>query len=576
MKNVVVIILLLFFASISNSFALSKEQAKAFLKALSSSKELCSLQFYREFKSTELKELALLLFTNSCFEKKQFKELTKIKEIPKNPYAAVEKAIAYKKVGDEKIARKIFKLVFSKTNDLDEWILTLNSGNTEYLFAPKVLKKKIEIALGKRNFEIAEIYLDYLKGKEFYHLLKGILYMKQRKKELAKKEFILSSQPKKFFYLTHLSDSSAEKFFYFKKAMDSNIPAYLKKNLSIYLLDRFLYSDKSFFRKTLKIVKDFDKELFNEYQVKYLVLNGKIKRALLKLSNLQGKKYKAWKVALLRKFYGKKESFNNNVPNFYSLLLNSNSIKLSAKSLPRVEFIDEEGIKYLYKRGRCDVISFINKKSPSVALAHHLCGDYKKAIKEATFYRKKLEKYPYLLHILYPKHPIFENDLISLSLARQESLFDQFALSRSGAIGLMQIMPFTGKYIAQKLKVKDFKVTDLFKPKVNYEFGSFYISELIKQFKLFPLAAASYNAGPTRIKKALKRFGTIKTPYDLVIFVDFYIPFAETRGYVKKVLTNYFFYNYLYNDGRWSLFQKEKSLKNFHKMNVTEVNLKKP
>ncbi|RUM44382.1 MAG: hypothetical protein DSY35_02175, partial [Desulfurobacterium sp.] len=99
------------------------------------------------------------------------------------------------------------------------------------------------------------------------------------------------------------------------------------------------------------------------------------------------------------------------------------------------------------------------------------------------------------------------------------------------------------------------QVHELFDPEVNYEFGSYYIKELLKEFKLFPVAAAAYNAGPTRIRKALKKFGEIKTPYDLVIFVDFYIPFQETRNYVKRVTVNYYFYSKLYGKGdEWRIF----------------------
>ncbi|WP_459897421.1 lytic transglycosylase domain-containing protein [Desulfurobacterium crinifex] len=560
MKSVWVIILLLI--SVSNAFALSKGKAEEFLNFLGNPDKICSLHFYESFKDTELKKLAVLLFVDSCFEKGEFEKITKIKEIPENVFAAIEKAIAYQKTGNEEEAKKIFKSVFSKTNRLDEWILTLNAGRTGYLFTPKILRKKVRTALKERDFEIAEIYLEYLEGDEFYHLLKGIFFMKQRKNNLAKKEFEASLRPERFFYLTYLSRSPVEKFYYFEKAINSNISPGLKRRISVYILDKFLYTDQGFFRKALNVVKKFDKKLFKEYRVKYYVLNGNINRALKELSTLRGEKYRAWEVALSRKFFGKQKRFKYTKPDFYSLLLNSKGIKLLPSSPPDKKDIADEGIRYLYEENRCDIIDFIGRKSPSVALAHYFCGDYRRAIKEAYSRRKKLEKYPYLLYVLYPKHPVFRDDVISLSLARQESLFDQFALSRSGAIGLMQIMPFTGEYIAKKLNVEDFKVDYLFDAETNYRFGSFYIRELIDQFELFPLAAASYNAGPTRIKRALKKFGTVKTPYDLIIFTDFYIPFEETRGYVKKVLTNYFFYNYLYGTGEeWNVFSRDSKMK---------------
>ena len=161
------------------------------------------------------------------------------------------------------------------------------------------------------------------------------------------------------------------------------------------------------------------------------------------------------------------------------------------------------------------------------------------------------------LKVLYPNPPVFKNDLISLAIARQESLFNHLALSRSGAIGLMQIMPLTGKHIANLLSYENFSKEKLLDPEVNYKFGSFYIHRLFKEFKPFPLAAAAYNCGPANLKKALREYGKIKTKEDLILFTDFFLPFEETRNYVKKVTKNLYFYSKLYGKGtEWKSFLK--------------------
>ena len=71
MKSLWVIILLTFVSS--NAFSLTLERAKEFLKALESN-DFCSIDFYENFKNTELSDLAISLFIDSCFSKKSMKE----------------------------------------------------------------------------------------------------------------------------------------------------------------------------------------------------------------------------------------------------------------------------------------------------------------------------------------------------------------------------------------------------------------------------------------------------------------------------------------------------------------------
>jgi soluble lytic murein transglycosylase len=233
------------------------------------------------------------------------------------------------------------------------------------------------------------------------------------------------SIPKRFLYLTYLSQNPAEKLYYFKRALNASIPESDKKRLSIYLLDRFLYSDLGFFRKTLTLIKNRYPGLYVDYRIKYCVLIGKHQKALEILSGLKGEKYDARKTAISAKFLKKAIPFNHKSVSFYTLLLNPQSVKSLAKVEEKT--IKDPGIRLLYEEGRCDIIDFIHAPSPTVALAHHLCGSFTKAIREAACFKEQLEKYPFLLLVLFPAPPIFGDDLVSLSLARQESLFDQSA-----------------------------------------------------------------------------------------------------------------------------------------------------
>lgn len=123
------------------------------------------------------------------------------------------------------------------------------------------------------------------------------------------------------------------------------------------------------------------------------------------------------------------------------------------------------------------------------------------------------------------------------AVMRQESTFNPGIISPAGAIGLMQIMPATGKTIARELK-EPFSTDSLFSPAVNIRFGAYYLSQLLDQFNENEvLALASYNAGPTNAMGWYLR----NKDKEFDLFVED-IDFSETRNYVKKVLGNYWFY----------------------------------
>jgi len=130
-------------------------------------------------------------------------------------------------------------------------------------------------------------------------------------------------------------------------------------------------------------------------------------------------------------------------------------------------------------------------------------------------------------------------------LIRQESLFNSQVQSRAGAIGLMQIMPKTGRVLyANSTKSEPFNTTILFNPETNIQLGIQYIGQLNKRFnKNKTHILISYNAGPHNLKKWLKRFSHLQDPD---VFIES-IPYPETRKYVKKVLRNYGIYQSLYS-----------------------------
>jgi soluble lytic murein transglycosylase-like protein len=152
-----------------------------------------------------------------------------------------------------------------------------------------------------------------------------------------------------------------------------------------------------------------------------------------------------------------------------------------------------------------------------------------------------------LFDIVYPR-PFFDivsreagknvlDPFLVLAVMRQESVFDPSVVSRAGAVGLMQLMPSTSQAVCKALG-EPFAVDSLYRPGTNIRQGAFYIKRLIDQFGgNLVLAIASYNGGPN---KATEWYAKNKrTTFDL--FIED-LGFTETRGYVKKVLANYWTY----------------------------------
>ena len=121
---------------------------------------------------------------------------------------------------------------------------------------------------------------------------------------------------------------------------------------------------------------------------------------------------------------------------------------------------------------------------------------------------------------------------LAISVMKVESNFVEGATSKSGAVGLMQIMPETANWIATQLDEKPPSIKQLHNCDTNIKYGIWYLSELEDEFfNNDVLALAAYNAGRGNVHHWMEKNGWRKNFSD----VDA-IPFNETRNYVKKVL----------------------------------------
>lgn len=173
---------------------------------------------------------------------------------------------------------------------------------------------------------------------------------------------------------------------------------------------------------------------------------------------------------------------------------------------------------------------------------------------------KKLNRHedPLLWSSLYPKayrsfvekeaekrkiHPY-----LVWSIMKAETQYKSDAISPVGAIGLMQFMPYTSQKVAVLLN-EDHQSNKLFEPENAIKYGAMYLKKLSDELGgQLPLVAAAYNGGPHRVKLWLKKFiERDNTNMDYDVFIE-HIPFAETRTYVKRVLSYNLTYQKLYDD----------------------------
>lgn len=129
-----------------------------------------------------------------------------------------------------------------------------------------------------------------------------------------------------------------------------------------------------------------------------------------------------------------------------------------------------------------------------------------------------------------------------LAVIRAESKFQENANSKAGAIGLMQITPETFEWLQRQSGKKVYlDETNLKDPKINIEYGTYFLSILKKKYSDEKVILSAYNAGMGTIDKWLK-----DPSYSLDGKALKSIPYPETENYVENVLNNQKMYKKLY------------------------------
>ena len=126
---------------------------------------------------------------------------------------------------------------------------------------------------------------------------------------------------------------------------------------------------------------------------------------------------------------------------------------------------------------------------------------------------------------------------LALALSRQESSFNAAAVSSSGALGMMQLLPATAREVAGRMSVPFIQDKLTRDPAYNVSLGSQYLAETLQRFGgSYELALAGYNAGPNRVARWLETMGDPRAgKIDMIDWIEM-IPFRETRNYVQRVM----------------------------------------
>ena len=163
---------------------------------------------------------------------------------------------------------------------------------------------------------------------------------------------------------------------------------------------------------------------------------------------------------------------------------------------------------------------------------------------EKRIYQKPEEYVPFVEQ--YAEEFGVPVDLV-YAVIKTESGFDSSAVSRKGAIGLMQMMPATFEWLTDDILREYLGIGMLYDPKTNIKYGTYYLSRLYNRFGDWDTALAAYNGGEGNVSEWLKakkysddgiRLKTDKIPDE----------FSETKNYVKKVNKALKKYKELYNN----------------------------
>lgn len=163
-------------------------------------------------------------------------------------------------------------------------------------------------------------------------------------------------------------------------------------------------------------------------------------------------------------------------------------------------------------------------------------------LKIQNFILKKIYKTNYSEYVYKYSQENEIDPLLTFAIIKAESNFNRNIKSKSGAIGLMQLMESTAIEQAEEVNEEIIVTESLYNPEINIKIGTKYYSKLIKKYNNnMLLALAAYNAGIGNVDNWIKQ-GIIKEDGSDIEN----IPFKETNNYIRKIIRDYKIYQNLY------------------------------
>ena len=261
-------------------------------------------------------------------------------------------------------------------------------------------------------------------------------------------------------------------------------------------------------------------------------------------------------------YYGlRAESLINKKNNFW-MTSGNNKIPESKEgiefpiSVSQIEIKDLKLINTLFEMGDYEIFKDAVYNSPIVESWFEYKNDKKsRSIVLARDEIDKMDVKPSVLSaaykLAYPRYWVSEMNIagsklgidpyLVAAIVREESYYNEHAKSKTGATGLMQLMPLTASYMISKLSDEVEKFADLEDPRTNMYLGCNYIKYLQERFSNDLMVVAAYNGGEGYVSKWMKT----NDIEDLDEWIE-NIPFDETRNYVKKVFRSYHMYKKIY------------------------------
>ena len=187
------------------------------------------------------------------------------------------------------------------------------------------------------------------------------------------------------------------------------------------------------------------------------------------------------------------------------------------------------------------------------ALLVDLVGQYDSQLMAMKVARVSMQRGFYLPERAYPVRSVPNvqgpEAAFVLAITRQESSFDPSVRSSANARGMMQLIPSTGRAVANRLGL-GYSEAQLYQPDYNMTLGKYHLGELVDKFDgSYIMAAAGYNAGPSRMQTWIDSCGDPRgAAADPLSFIECH-PFTETRNYMMRVTENMRIYRARLNGG---------------------------